>query len=336
MLVDFTEVPEVTLKPLSENYPFEIEAVKIHDFKYKLTVKPDHSDRNSAGKPRKPSYSFYKFEMFAENKVENARTMVEVNVYPEGIVVRNVEFDENGYALIKAFSDDERTESGEEVLATRLIVELAVVTVDENGRSKTELADITTTSFKIGSLKGTDQDTENLAKAFKYEIEDAGRGAYKFQPKMQVPEGKSPYYLTLPMSCTYDNTDYSLDFPVRLVGEPFDEMKSKQEELRLLLARVRRYMPPEEWQSVVQFFKERMDSMSVREIRLMNKSLVEASRYTLVKEGAALRNFAEKLEWTICGLEWVKWIGDQAFSYLMDYYFGPVGEALLVPAKDSS
>ncbi|MBN2883856.1 MAG: hypothetical protein JXN10_10025, partial [Clostridia bacterium] len=201
-------------------------------------------------------------------------------------------------------------------------------------RSTTELVDITKTGFKIGELEGTDPDTMNLAKAFEYEIEDAGKGAYKFQPKMQIPEGENPYYMILPMSCSYNNVDYKLDFPVRLVGEPFDEIKAKQDELRLLLYRVRRYMPPEEWQSVVQFFKDRFDYMSVREIRLMNKSLVEASRYTLTKQGEGLRNFADKLDWVIDGLEWVKWIGDQAFSYLMDYYFGPVGEALLVPAKD--
>lgn len=334
-LVDFTEVPKVTVKPLAQNHPFEIEAVRINDFAYKLEIENQTiSNKNSGEKPKKPSYSFYKFELFAENEVESARTMVEVNVYPEGIVVRNVEFDDNGYALIRAFADIERSEAGEEVLATRLIVELAVGTVDEQGRRTTELVDVSKTDFKIGDLDGTDQYTKNLAKAFEYEIEDAGKGAYKFQPKMQIPEGENPYYMTLPMSCSYNNVDYKLDFSVRLVGEPFDEIKSKQEELRLLLYRVRRYMPPEEWQSVVQFFKDRFDYMSVREIRLMNKSLVEASRYTLTKQGESLRNFADKLDWVIDGLEWVKWIGDQAFSYLMDYYFGPVGEALLVPAKD--
>jgi len=334
-LVDFTEVPKITIKAIAENHPFRIEAVRINDFTYNLEIDNQTlPPKNSSEKTGKPSYSFYKFELFAENEIESARTLIEVKVCPEGIVVRNVEFDENGYALICAFADEERIEDGEEVLATRIIVELAVGTVDEQGNSAVELVDVSKIDFKIGDLAGTDSDTKNLAKAFEYEIEDVGRGAYKFQPKMQIPEGKNPYHMIIPMACSYNNIDYKLDFQVRLVGEPFDEIKSKQEELRLLLARVRRYMPPEEWQSVVQFFKERFDFMSVREIRLMNKSLVEASRYTLLTEGERLRNFADKLDWVIDGLEWVKWIGDQAFSYLMDYYFGPVGEALLVPAKD--
>ncbi|MBN2557380.1 MAG: hypothetical protein JXB33_01355, partial [Clostridia bacterium] len=214
-LVDFTEVPKVTVKPLDQNHPFEIDAVRVNDFTYKLEIENRTiSNGNSGEKPKKPSYSFYKFEMFAENEVESARTMFEVNVYPEGIVVRNVEFDDNGYALIRAFADEERADGGEEVLATRLIVELAVGNVDEQGRSTTELVDITKTGFKIGELEGTDPDTMNLAKAFEYEIEDAGKGAYKFQPKMQIPEGENPYYMILPMSCSYNNVDYKLDFPV--------------------------------------------------------------------------------------------------------------------------
>lgn len=331
-LIDFTEIPKVTLKPLAESYPFEIEAVKITDYAYKLSI--NNNTTNDKSKKRKPGSSFYKFELYAENEVENARTMVQIIVCPEGIVVRNVEYDKNDYALIRAFSDAEKVEGGEEVLATRLIIELAVGTTDEKGNRITELVDISKTNLVIDKIKGTDQDTENLANVFKYEIEDVGKGAYKFQPKMQIPEGENPYYMLLPMACSYNNIEYNLDFTVRLAGEPFDEMKSKQEELRLLLARVRRYMPPEEWQSVVQFFKDRFDSMSVNEIRLMNKSLIMISRKTLLKKSEDLRNFSNKLDWVISGLEWVKWIGDQAFSYVADYYSGPIGEALIVPAKD--
>ncbi len=331
-LVDFTEIPNVTLKPLAGDYPFEIETVKINDYDYKISI--NNNKFSPDNKRKKPGPLFYNFELYADNTVENARAMFKATVYPEGIVVRNVEYDKNDYAAIRAFSDVEKSGDSEDVLATRLIVELSVGTTDEKGNRIAEIVDISTTNLKMDKLMGTDPDTENLAKVFKYEIEDAGKGAYKFQPKMQIPEGESPYYMILPMSCSYNDIEYSLDFPVRLVGEPFDEIKSKKEELRLLLERVRRYMPPEEWQSVVQFFKDRFDSMSVNEIRLMNKSLIMISRTTLLKESEELRNFSQKLDWVISGLEWVKWIGDQAFSYLADYYTGPVGEALIVPAKD--
>jgi len=250
------------------------------------------------------------------------------------LTVRGVNFDDKGYAKIGAYADQEKSEGGEEVLATRFIVDLAVGKKDEKGNNIVELVDVSTVNPEIGKLTGSDTATENLAKVFTYEIKDAGRGAYQFQPKMQIPEMRNPYYLALPIACDYENAHYTLDFPVRLLGEPFNEMKDKQEELRLLLARVRRYMPPEEWSSVVRFFQERFDSMSVREIRLMNRSICEITQNKLTRESKELKDFSDDLDWVIGTLEWVKWTGDQALSILLTMYTGPIGEAVIMPAKE--
>jgi hypothetical protein len=328
-LKDFMEEAKVMVKA-PDGLPFDAEPELLEGRRYSLRI------RNRSGKPEKPKATrdVYTFELAAENEKEYARSMVTVSLYPEGLSVRGVKFDKAGNAQIGAYADPDKDEEDAEVTATRLIVELAVGRVDGKGISHVELVDVSKAPPAFGDLKGTEIRTENLVKAFRYEIIDAGRGAYQFQPKMQIPEMGAPYYLRLPVESDFEGVHYSLDLPVRLLGEPFNEMREKQEELRLLLKRARKYMPPEDWAGLVRFFKERFDSMSAREIRLMDRSLITITQEKLTREGKELREFANTLDWVIGTLEWVKWIGDQAFSYLMAAYTGPVGEALIVPAKE--
>lgn len=329
-LHDFVEIPKVSLKP-QDNSPFEVELKKIKDFKYKAIMNNQSVKSEKSSTQRK----VFNVEVIAESNTDNISEAFRVAIYPEGISISIIKFDKDGYAQIGAYSDNEKAEVGEEVLATRFKVELVVSSVDEKGEYKAELVDLSKANIKLDNLKGSTVQTENLAKVFKYEIEETtNRGIYKFQPKMQIPEGKTKHYLMLPIDCEYDSKDYHLDLPIRLIGEPFNEMKEKKEELELLLKRIKRYMPPEDWSDVIKHIKENYDIMSPKEIRLLNKSLYEITRIKLLDEAQDNINFAEALDWVIWGLEWVKWVGDQAFSYVAMAYTGPVGEALLSPTKE--
>ncbi|HBL84530.1 MAG: hypothetical protein A2Y17_01020 [Clostridiales bacterium GWF2_38_85] len=329
-LVDFMEVPKVELK-LQDESPFDAELEKVDDFHYKAKL------RNTSTKSEKPNdrSKTFSVEVMAESEHDYKSDYFNAIIYPEGITVSVIRFDDNDYAQIGAYEDKEREEGGEVVMATSFKLELAVSTVDANDRIKAELVDLSKLDVKFDKLKGTDTRAENLATVFKYEIEPTNNaGIYKFQPKMQIPEGDSKHYLTFPISCEYQNKPYNLDLPVRLIGEPFNEMKAKKEELDLLLKRIRKYMPPEDWSSVINNIKENYDRMSPKEIRLLNRSLYEITARTLYDESQANINYAETLDWVIWGLEWVKWVGDQAFSYVAAAYTGPVGEALLTPTKE--
>jgi hypothetical protein len=329
-LHDFIAAPKVSLKGQS-GCPFETELEKIDEFNYKAIIK-NHSTKSD--KPNAQS-SMYHVEVVAEGETEYAAESFRADIYPEGLSVSIVKFDEEGRAQIGAYSDKERAEGGEEVLATRFKVELAVSTQDEKGRTKAELVDLTNIEVEFSKLKGSTAQGENLAKVFKYEIIDTSSGGiYNFQPKMQIPEGKEKHFLTLPISCEYQNKEYLLDLPVRLIGEPFNEMQEKQKELDLLLARIKRYMPPEQWSDVIRNLKENYDRLSSKEIRLLNRSLYDTAARKLLYEAEENINYADTLDWVVWGLEWVKWVGDQAFSYVATAYTGPVGEALLTPAKE--
>ena len=66
----------------------------------------------------------------------------------------------------------------------------------------------------------------------------------------------------------------------------------------------------------------------------LSKSIIYTAQDRLLSEASAQIEWANTLDWMIYGLEWVKWFGDQAFAYLAVVYTGPVGEAILSPAKE--
>jgi hypothetical protein len=328
-LVDFMEKPvNVKAKP-QEGSPFGLELEAVDDYHYiaRLT--------NTSRKPQKiqAKSEIFTISVEAENEVEYAKATFRAVLYPEGISVRVIPYDEDGYALISAYEDTNTEEAGD-VTPTRFLVELAVSSVDANGRQKAKLVDADQYKPEFARLKGTEVTTEELVKRFKYEIKEAGKAAFTFRPLMQLPELENPYYVILPISCEYEGETYTLDLPVRLIGEKMNPMAERKEELRLLLQRIRRYMPPEEWHDILAKIKPDLDKRSAQELRLLSKSVIYTAQARLLSDAAAQIDWAETLDWCIGALSVIKWVGDQAFSYLATVYTGPVGDAVLSPMKD--
>ena len=65
----------------------------------------------------------------------------------------------------------------------------------------------------------------------------------------------------------------------------------------------------------------------------MAKDVVRAYMKYWTEQNAKDKWNAAALDWTVWGLEWVKWIGDCAFSIVVSAYTGPL-EAIISPAKD--
>ncbi|KUO60018.1 MAG: hypothetical protein APF84_13350 [Gracilibacter sp. BRH_c7a] len=328
-LVDFMEKPVSVKAQPQDGSPFSLELEAIDDFHYIARL------QNTSTKPQKiqAQSKIFTINVTAENQTEYAKSTFRAVLYPEGISVRVIKYNEDGYALISAYEDTNTEEAGD-VTPTRFLVELAVGTVDENGRNKAKLVDASEYKPEFAKLEGTNNRTEELVKRFQYEIKDAGKAAFTFQPLMQIPELENPYYVKLPITCEYAGETYTLDLPVRLIGEKLKPMGERKEELRLLLKRIRRYMPPEEWHDILAKIKPDLDKRSAEELRLLSKSVIYTAQARLLSEAAAQTNWAETLDWCIGALSVIKWVGDQAFSYLATVYTGPAGDAILSPMKD--
>ena len=211
-----------------------------------------------------------------------------------------------------------------------------VVRVEQDHESSTaEFVDMSEAEITFKPLVGVDDATENLVKAYQYEVKQVGRAGYfEFTPKMQLPSSKTPYNVILPIECTIKNNTYHLDLPIELKGEPYGQKQAWEEEYRKLRIIIRKYIPAEQWIGLLNAIESNQHRLSIEQLRLMRRSIYETARDKLIAEAQGYQDIATICEWTEWGLEGVKWLGDQAFSYLMAVYTGPVGEAFIVPFKD--
>lgn len=201
--------------------------------------------------------------------------------------------------------------------------------------SSAEFINLWDAKITFKGLKGSDEATQNLVLAYEYEITPQGStGTYLFEPKMQIPASTSAYSVFLPIRCEYQGKTYDLDLPIQLLGEPYGQKQAWEEEYRKLRIIIRRYIPAEQWSDILKNIEAHRNRLSIEQLRLMRRSIYETARDKLVAEAQGYQTVANICEWTEWGLEGVKWMGDQAFSYLMAVYTGPIGEAFIVPFKD--
>lgn len=113
-------------------------------------------------------------------------------------------------------------------------------------------------------------------------------------------------------------------------------MAEKSEEIKLLIKRIRKFVDEESRAGLIREFKNDIAKISASDVRLLSKSLVYATRVEVYRANRILLD-AQMLDWVCWGLEWYKWIGDQAISVIiskLSYNYAPFVEAVVMPAKN--
>lgn len=333
ILHDFLEKPTSVRLDVAEGVPLSCkleETEEANETNYLLKVK------NLSGKPETPQAVKLMFGIgiLAENDKEKAEEGVKAELYPEGLSIREVKFDDQGYVLIDTF-DNEATEEWGDVLPTGFVLDFAVPEQGDKGRPTVRVLEPSEFNPVFNGLKGTDERTNHLAERFKYSIQEAQSNSkeYKFAPQEALVEEKDkPYYLTLPISCAYGQEEYTLDLPIRLLGggpgplagwdEAFNKMKK-------VVSKVGGISP-----EIAKMLRENGKKMSTAELRLVTRKICHDAIIYYTKDAAEYEQIAAELDDMIFYAEWIKWFGDQAFSYLISTYYGSTADALLSPAKD--
>ena len=333
ILHDFLEKPTSVRLDVAEGVPLSCkleETEEANETNYLLKVK------NLSGKPETPQAVKLMFGIgiLAENDKEKAEEGVKAELYPEGLSIREVKFDDQGYVLIDTF-DNEATEEWGDVLPTGFVLDFAVPEQGDKGRPTVRVLEPSEFSPVFNGLKGTDERTNHLAERFKYSIQEAQSNSkeYKFAPQEALVEEKDkPYYLTLPISCAYGQEEYTLDLPIRLLGggpgplagwdEAFNKMKK-------VVSKVGGISP-----EIAKMLRENGKKMSTAELRLVTRKICHDAIIYYTKDAAEYEQIAAELDDMLFYAEWIKWFGDQAFSYLISTYYGSTADALLSPAKD--
>ncbi len=291
--------------------------------------------QNNSVKPDKTqaSASIYAFELVAENENEYAKNRFEVHLHPEGLSVSLIKMDK-GVAQVGCYRDADSPEESD-ILPTRFKLELAVAETDEKGVTAAKIVPYAQYTPEFGKMTGTDDKTSVLVQKYECPIEAASEnrdGLYRFCPKAQLPDPKAyAFTVNQPITAEYKGERYTLELPVRLIGEPLDVMKGWDEEYKRFTRIVQYYgLSAETAASVREMAKNR----STEELRLLTKMILMESMNYYTAENADFQRIGDQMAFLEDSFSVIKWFGDQAFSYLMTVATGPLGEAILVPVKE--
>lgn len=304
---------------------------------YFLSIKPLGRNLTTQDKPRHSIVSRVEIKGKPNaTHIPEVWDYLEVTLIDEGLIFEGkCDSEANLEVISYAVETVDEHASKTEIAPTAFRLRCVVRTDSNEGANTAEFINMWEAKITFKELKGSDEATRNLVQAYEYEITPQGStGNYVFEPQMQIPAGTSPYRVFLPISCEYQGKIYELDLPIQLIGEPFGHKQAWEEEYRKLRIIIRRYIPPEQWIDILKNIEEHRHRLSIEQLRLMRRSIYETARDKLVAEAEGYQTITSICEWTEWGLEGVKWMGDQAFSYLMAVYTGPIGEAFIVPFKD--
>lgn len=310
----------------------QIEAEKITDVKYMIHLK------NGTTVPDSKIFKTenYDITIKAENESQVGKGTFRLVLQPEGLSIGDLgnQFESNGVFKVSCYPDADSPD-GEKVLPTRFILSLAVAETDSEGKRKVKIIPSQQFTPIFADLNGTNQETNTLVSRYPIEINavDGGKnGIYRFEPKQSLPEPENvELVVLLPISVDYQGEKYTIELSIQLMGERLNPMKGWDEEYAILQKRVARYGLS---QDLAIRIRKLCQNRSTTELRLINKMILNESASYYTKEAKEYNDIADRLQTIESKLELLKWLGDQAFSILMTMYAGPVGDAIISPAKE--
>lgn len=260
-------------------------------------------------------------------------------LYPEGLLVSAPKIEDERIPIksydLDDFKDVSDRFSGEKfnlILAVKGKLGAEVFKLPKDGISLKFCKNLS------GDTRINNSDSVNVAKKYKFKLDPAGNGLFYFIPKSELyqPKKETVYAGVLDAECTYNGVRYVRYIPFRLIGKLPDPMGNWKTEYANLKRRIEKFSLPAEKDSWLQ----KLDTcaldppVSVDELRMVSKEILRRYMNYWTKQNAA--DFAEvaHYERVLYVLDWVKFIGDCAFSYLVQVYAGPIADAIITPAKD--
>ena len=283
-----------------------------------------------------------------EDEEKPLQGFVKVWLYQEGITFNSSEKGEKKgtkYIQIQAYEKDKSEGLDGAWQATEIKITLAIKG-DNKVIINPEEAKYDFDKLQPTGIGSSEEVERSIASKYDYEGDfdqfNYKEPIYTFMPKSHLcePEDGTFFMVNLPVKATYDGTSYDSNAPLRLRGKDPDPMEKEwQKEYDKLKERIEKYSTPENKSK----WEEKLNSLvgeakpSVEELRLTSKYVVmQYMRYWTVEAEKHLDE-AKMYDKIVDYLEWVKFFGDCAFSYIITAYAGtaaPVVEAIVSPVKD--
>jgi hypothetical protein len=313
-------------------------------FVYKMLVKNETPAEAEHDIFARPTEKRFDISVRLEGEKEPVRGHVGVKLYPEGLTLASNDIakkDDIKYLYVQAFEKEDAGDLDKKWRVTEMQFILAAK--GENGA----VIDPKDAKYRFDKLEGAggigsrEAVEESVAEKFQYKEsvgEFNGRSICNFEPASNLvePEDGSFFMVKLPVACEYGGKEYAAEIPMRLVGKPLGPMDGWDEEYEKLWKRVEKYALPENadfWIKKVQELAVDPPA-SVEELRLTSKYIVRQYMRYWTEQSEKHRDDAKVFDKIVNYLEWTKFIGDCAFSMVVNAYAGPVAEAIISPTKD--
>ena len=345
MIVDAPVAPKLSDITAVNTGEFDVEfELTDHVAVYKMSVKNNTKPDPEHDIFAKVTYKDFEIHVVVEGEKEPVKGYVSMNMYPEGITISSTQEGKKNdvkYVRVQAY---EKEYVGD--LDKKWQVSEIKFTLAAPGKDKA-IIDPEEAKYKFEKLKGSGglgmrADKEQTL-AEKYEYKESwgdwnGKFTYDFEPNSNLPEPEDGtfFMVILPTKCEYDGKTYEAEIPLRLRGKDPDPMGDWEKEYKALQQRILKYSIPENIDKWIAQLKECATEprASVEEMRLVGKWILREYMQYWTTQQSRDQSEATMYNVIVNVLEWTKFAGDCAFSFLINAYAGPVADAILSPAKD--
>ena len=345
MIEDATTPPaltDISCKKV-EGYDVTFEETKWR-YVYKAVVKNNTPEEHNEDVFAKVKENQIEISVKVEGEKEPVNGWLTMNMYPEGLTIQSRDEGKKKdvkYVYVQAYEKEYVGDLDKKWQVSEMKFTLAVKGDDK------AIVDPKEAKYKFEKIKGSGglgmrADKEQCL-AEKYEYKESwgdwnGKFTYDFEPNANLAEPDDGTFMMviLPVQCSFDNKSYNAEIPLRLRGKDPDPMADWEKEYKELERRIEKFSLPENRAKLIHNLKmcALEPKASVEELRLTSKWILrEYMNYWTTQQS---RDQAEATMYNVIvnTLEWTKFAGDCAFSFLINAYAGPVADALLSPAKD--
>ena len=343
-VIDATTPP--TLKDISTvnpgNFEVEFEATE-EPSTFKIKVKNNTVDDKDENVLCEPKQEQFEIRVNVEGEKEPLKGFIKIKLYKEGITAECSDTKSKGqdkYVEIQAYENET---AGDNQWKSAFIYLNFAIKCKDKAIINPKDAEYQIEKLKDQDGKGSTLEIErSLAEKYKYDkdfdTKNYERPLCVFTPKANLvePEDGQYYLVGLPVKGTHEGKSYESVIPLVLHGKDRGPMEEWNKEYAKLKFIVEKYSIPEnkaKWLAKLEDIVKD-PKPTAEHLRLLSKYIIrEYMRYWTV-EGIKNFNDAVMYDNIVSQLEWVKFVGDCAFSYVVQAYAGPVADALISPAKD--
>lgn len=258
-----------------------------------------------------------------------------IEIHPKGLTARSYNLQDDRL-LIDAREDMEATEWDYKLRPVPF--EIFVATTEEkDGISSAKFLSGDEISVTFEKLTGDAFYAQNFDEAYKYHVDDNGEGRYDFVSEVVLSQVDEPYYMDMEVNGSAEGEDFTQFLPLTLIGQLPPKKPVEWEKEYEMLKKDLLYFGLSS-NNHMRSMISKAKSLTANDLCMIRRAIIfEATSYYRNErfECMSLDASLGRYEFVFSS---VKWIMDQAFSYLISTYFGeaagPYVDAFASPMKD--